>query len=84
MSCLTAEQLDRLAAGPDDPAQAPQRAHVRQCESCRRHLDEARTDTALVGDIRELRERRDKVKPLADAMPDAGTSVVPPSRGQVS
>jgi hypothetical protein len=83
VSCLTAEQLDRLAVRPDDPAQAPKRAHVRQCADCRRRLDEARTDAALVGDIRELRECRDKVKPLADAMPDASTSVVPPSQGQV-
>lgn len=68
MRCLTDEQLERLAAGPDDARHAAWQAHARQCAACRKKLDQTQVDAELVGDIRELREQRDKVKPMADEM----------------
>lgn len=69
MRCLTPEQIDRLALRPDDASLAKQRDHVERCYACRRALAEAVHDSGMVRDIRELRETRRAVAPLADSMP---------------
>ena len=68
MRCPSDEQIERLATKPDDAACAAWRDHVADCSSCKLRLDQARTDASLVGDIRELRQRRDHIKPLADGL----------------
>ena len=77
MHCLTDEQLYRLTARPSDNAASAMQAHVQGCPACRQKLDQARADAALVGDIRELREHRKKVKPLEE---DLTASTVPPGQ----
>lgn len=69
MRCLTDEQIESLVARPDDAALARLRRHVQSCGVCRERLEQARMDAGLVGEIRELRERREGVKPLVEKMP---------------
>ncbi len=78
MQCLNNEQLERLAAAPDDTANIGSLAHTRDCEACRRKLERIRTDATLVADIRELREHRAKVKPIQDEMTDTDGRIVAP------
>ena len=68
MRCLTDEQIERLAAKPDDPALAGSRVHAADCPACKLRLEQARADAGLVGDIRELRQCREHIKPLADGL----------------
>jgi len=76
MRCLTDEQLERLAAAPnDDTTQVRFRAHAHGCAKCRKKLEQVQADAAMIGDVRELREHRDKVKSLLDTMPETGTSL---------
>ncbi|MFH1419524.1 MAG: hypothetical protein ABII12_14710 [Planctomycetota bacterium] len=70
MRCLTDKQIEQLAAGAKDDALDRLRTHVERCEACWRRLQECEVDTLLIGDIRELRERREEVKPLFDNMPE--------------
>lgn len=83
MRCLNNEQLERLAAAPDDTANTSPLAHTRGCEACRRKLERVRTDATLVADIRELRERRAKVKPIQDEMTDTDGRIVAPPQHPV-
>ncbi len=78
MRCLTDQQLERLAAAPDDAAPAPQQTHLRQCATCRQKLEQTRADAALIDDIRDLREHREKIKPLFEKMSASTGSIVPP------
>ncbi len=70
MRCLTDKQIEQLLAGAKGGELDRLRAHVEQCESCWRRLQECEVETMFIGDIRELRERREEVKPLFDSMPE--------------
>ena len=69
MRCLTEEQIESLVARRDDAALAGLRRHAQTCNACRERLEQAQADAGLVGEIRELRERREGVKPLVERMP---------------
>ena len=69
MRCLTDEQIESLVARRDDAALAGLRGHVQTCNACRERLEQAQADAGLVGEIRDLRERREGVKSLVERMP---------------
>lgn len=72
MTCLNDKQIEQLVARPDDPGSARLREHVDACGECRRRLADAIADAALLGDVRELRERREGIQPLVDEMSGTG------------
>jgi hypothetical protein len=75
--CLTDEQLEQLTARPSDATAPAMQAHVQGCSACRQKLEQARANAALVGDIRELREHRKKVKLLEESLT---ASTAPPGQ----
>lgn len=74
MRCPRQERIEQLAAGSDDPALPRIRAHVDECQRCRDLLEQAKADASLIGDIRELTQRREEVKPLLHGLSENGGS----------
>lgn len=68
MACLTNQEIERLAAEPDDPADVQLRAHLHACPSCCERLAQVRGGGDLVADIKELHKRREAVRPLTDGV----------------
>lgn len=75
MRCLTDEQIESLVARPDDAAAlAGLRQHAQTCNACRERLEQAQADAGLIGEIRELRKRREGVKPLVEGISETGST----------
>ena len=75
MRCLTDAQIESLVARPDAAsALASPHRHAQTCNACREKLEQAQADAGLVGEIRELRERREEVKPLIEGISETGST----------
>lgn len=69
MRCLSDEQIEQLASSaiaPNDRLMA----HLERCLNCRKRLEQARRDAALVAEIIEFSQARGTVKPLVDQLHD--------------
>ncbi len=77
MACLSDEQIESLALHPDDGSQVDLWNHVEKCSNCRLRVEQFLAGTDLVSDIQELRQRRERLRPLLERMSTEGRASGP-------
>jgi hypothetical protein len=63
MRCPRQERIEQLAAGSQDPALLRIRAHVEECERCRRLFEQAKADAKYADDTHDHARGRQEATP---------------------
>ncbi len=83
MACLSDEQIELLTLHSDDRSHTDLWNHVERCSNCRMRVEQFHSGTDLVRDVKELRQRRESLKPLLEGMDTQGRAAGPASDNPV-